>query len=256
MQHVVEFLKYLQSDWAMDILDILLLFLIIYYILKLFRGTRAMAVLKGLFVFGLLSIIAQMLELRTINWALEKFWFALIVAVVIIFQPELRRGLAQIGQRQVFGSLIQGNPQLLEEIVSAALTLSKRRIGALMVIEREADLKRFAETGSRIDALVKEELITTIFTPYSPLHDGAIIIQNDRIVSASCLLPLSEKPELEATLGTRHRAAIGLSEEVDAVVIIVSEETGNISVSLGGKMTRNLDQESLKKVLSNIFSKA
>jgi uncharacterized protein (TIGR00159 family) len=256
MQQILGFLKYLQNNWAMDILDISLLFLIIYYILKLFRGTRAMAVLKGLFVFGLLSLAAQMLELRTINWMVEKFWPALVVAVVIIFQPELRRGLAQIGQRQVFGTLIQGNPQLLDEIVSAAVTLSKRRIGALIVIEREADLQRFTETGTKIDALVKEELITTIFTPYSPLHDGAIIIQNDRVMAASCLLPLSDKSELEASFGTRHRAAIGLSEEVDAVVIIVSEETGNISVSLGGKMTRNLDQENLKKVLSNIFSKA
>lgn len=231
------------------ILEIAILWYAIYTMLLLIKGTRTEQLLKGLVIIGIIFVATQQMHLDAINWIITRLFPISVVVLVIIFQPELRRGLTRLGQ---FGRY-QEDMEVIEEVAKSALSLSNRRIGALIAIEREVGLKTYIESGVELDSKVSEELITSIFTPQAPLHDGAMIIQHGRIVAAECLLPLSQDETLSRSLGTRHRAALGLSEETDAVCVVVSEETGVISVSIGGKLTRSLDEENLKKLLKGMF---
>ncbi len=232
------------------ILEILILWFIYYIIFLFIRGSRTVQLLKGLIIIAALLIITQQLGLMTISWIIAKIFPISVLAFLIIFQPELRRGLVRLGQ---IGAMLK-EEKVIDEIVKSAGILSKKKIGALIAIEREVGLRPYIESGVSLESRVTSELINTIFMPNTPLHDGGIIIQGETIVAAGCLFPLSQDPRLSKTMGTRHRAAIGLTEETDAVVVVVSEETGAISVSIAGKLTRDLDKEVLSKILSNLFS--
>lgn len=229
--------------------EIVVLWWVIYAILLFIKGTRAAQLLKGLIIITLLFLIAQKLGLSAVSWVLTKILAISVIGFLIIFQPEIRRGLARIGQFGIFTA----KERIVDEIVKAATSLSEKKIGAIIAVERQVGLGSYIESGVHLDSRVNSELLTTIFTPNTPLHDGGIIIQLDRIVAAGCLFPLAEESQLARQLGTRHRAAIGLTEETDAVVIVVSEETGAISVVVGGKLTRELSKEALTKVISNLL---
>lgn len=228
------------------ILELFIFWYVIYMILLFVKGTRSEQLLKGLLIIAIMFVVTQQLGLDAINWTLTRLFPISIIALVVIFQPELRRVLAQLGQ---FG-IHQENIEVIDEISGAASVLSKKRIGALIVIEKEVGLKSYIESGTPIDAKVTRDLITSIFIPQTPLHDGAIIIQHGRIIAAGCVLPLPEEEKtLPRTFGMRHRAAIGVTEETDAVCVVVSEETGAISITSGGKLSHNLDADNLAKDL-------
>ncbi|MBU0651219.1 diadenylate cyclase CdaA, partial [bacterium] len=193
--------------------------------------------------------IAQKLELHTINWILTKIFAFSVIAFLIIFQPELRRVLAKIGQNTLFIDLIR-EESMVTEIAKAAGVLAKKKIGALIIIERKVGLRNYIENGIALDSKITSELLINIFMPNTPLHDGAVIIQGERMAAACCLLPLTNNPDVSKSLGTRHRAAMGVTEETDSVGIVVSEQVGIISLVIGGKITRDLDSETLKSVLS------
>lgn len=232
------------------IIELLLLWYVIYMILLFVKGTRSEQLLKGLVIIGLIFLITQQLGLQAINWALTRLVPISIIALVIVFQPELRRALAQLGQ---FG-IHQENVEAIDEISRAAADLSRKKIGALIVLERESGLKSYIETGTAIDARVSGSLIASLFVTQSPLHDGAIIIQSGRIAAAGCVLPLPEEERGAIRhLGMRHRAAIGITHETDAVSVVVSEETGTISVASAGRLTQNLDEDTLAKSLKSMF---
>lgn len=231
------------------IVEIIILWFLYYMLLVFIQGTRAVQVLKGLILLFLIFIVAQELKLETINWIVTKIFTISIIGFLIIFQPELRRGLARIGQ---FGMFYR-EKQTLDEIAKAALILAKKKVGALIAIEREIGLKVYIESGISIDSQITSELLNTIFMPNTPLHDGGVVIQGSRIAAAGCLFPLTQNPHISKTMGTRHRAGIGLSEETDAVIVIVSEETSEISIASGGKLVKNIDEKDLAKVLGNIY---
>jgi len=230
--------------------EIIILWFIYYMIFLFIRGSRTVQVLKGLIIIALLLVITQLFGLSTINWIITKIFPISVLGFLILFQPELRRGLARLGQ---FGSMLK-EERVIDEIVKSAGILSKKKIGALIAIEREIGLRPYIESGIILDSRVTSELINTVFMPNTPLHDGGLIIQGGTIIAAGCLYPLSQDQRLSKTLGTRHRAAIGLTEETDAVVVVVSEETGAISIAIGGKLTRDLDKETLSKMLNNVFA--
>ena len=239
----------LSNVWKI-ILEILILWFIYYIVLLFIRGSRTVQVIKGLIIIFLLLVLTQQLGLTTISWIITKVLPLSVLAFLVIFQPELRRGLARLGQ---FGAMLK-EEKVMDEIVKSASILSKKKIGALIAIEREVGLRPYIESGVTIESKVTSELINTIFMPNTPLHDGGIIVQSGTIVAAGCLFPLSQDQRLSKTTGTRHRAAIGLAEETDAVVVVVSEETGAISIAIAGKLTRDLDKDTLSKILSNLFS--
>ena len=231
-------------------LEILILWYVIYMILLFVKGTRSEQLLKGLVIITLIFIGTQQLGLDVINWAITRLFPISVIALLIVFQPELRRALAQLGQ---FGKH-QENIEAIDEIVKAALGLSKKRIGALIVIERETGLKSYIETGTILDAEVTAYLLSSIFLPQSPLHDGAVIIERGRLIAAACVLPLPEEEKsLPKYMGMRHRAAVGISEETDAVCVVVSEETGNVSVANDSKLKYELDEDNLKNILKSMF---
>jgi len=231
------------------IIEIGFLWFIIYILLLFIRGTRTVQVLKGMIILLLIFFITQWLNLGSINWILTKIVAISVIAFIIIFQPELRRGLARLGQ---FGFTL-GEKEILDDIAKSAIYLSNRKIGGIIALEREIGLRPYVESGVTIDSGVTSELINTIFTPGTPLHDGGIVVRGDRIVAASCLFPLTRDPHVSKLVGTRHRAAIGLTEETDAICVVVSEETGAISIAANGKLTKDLSREALPKVLENIF---
>lgn len=237
-----------------DVLDILLVSFILYRVFLLIKGTRAVQMVVGLGILLLVLIFSRWANLYTMNWLVQSFMSQIVIVILVLFQPELRRALAHMGESPLFSSLSPvESSKFLDEIVKAAVSLANRRIGALIVLERETDLKNIVEMGTEIDSKVSRELILSIFHPTSPLHDGAIIIQSGRVAAAGCFLPLTMSANVNKALGTRHRAAIGLTEETDAVVIVVSEETGTISLVLGGKINRDLDAVSLRRSLTKIF---
>lgn len=249
-----------------DLLDVLLVSFVLYRFFLLIKGTRAVQLLRGLLLLLLAYLVSHVLELNTITWLVQSMATMLIVAIPVVFQPELRRALAHIGQGELFrGGELWGPrrsvsvPRALDEVVNATKYLSKQKIGALMILERNTGLAEFIETGTPLDALVTAELLSTIFVPSSPLHDGAVIIQNDRLAAAGSVLPLSEgmrrpAPGSRRHVGTRHRAAIGLTETTDAIAIVVSEETGTVSVAHGGQLKRHLTEENLKELLTDAFA--
>lgn len=234
-------------------IEILVLWFVFYTLLVFLKGTRAIQVLRGLIILVLAFFLAQYFKFYTLDWILSRLLAISVIAFLILFQPELRRGLASLGRKRIF-NILPTEAKVIEELTEAALLMSKRKIGALIAIEREASLEHYLESGVAIDSRVSSELLCTIFTPNTPLHDGGVIIHQERIVVAGCLFPLTENPKINKLLGTRHRAAIGLTEETDAVVIVISEETGGISIAIGGKLTRQLDKDGLTRILRNLYN--
>jgi diadenylate cyclase len=243
------FTDFIRSYWK-AVFEVLLLAAAIYYLLLLFRGTRGAAVLTG-FVILLLGLVGltQIFQLDVLSWILGRFLTFLAIAVLVIFQPELRRALAQLGSQHPFSSSRQ-RFELIDVLVEAARSLSQKRCGGLMAVEREIGFRGVSETGVPIGAKATPELLTTIFFPNTPLHDGGVVLRGDQIVAAACIFPLSQRQGLSASIGMRHRAAIGLTEETDAVVVAVSEETGEISVAHHGHIVQGLDADGLREFLS------
>jgi diadenylate cyclase len=240
--------------WFNDTIDIALVYYIFYRLLLLIKGTRAFQMLIGIGIIVLVLIASQALEFYTLDWLIHSFWSQIVIAFVVLFQPEIRRTLARVGERPLFRSLspVEGS-KFIEETVKAAVSMANKRVGALIVLERDTDLTTIVEMGTDLDAKVTKEILVSIFLPYSPIHDGAAIIRNGRITAAGCFLPLTLSSNLSKALGTRHRAAVGLTEEADAVVVVVSEETGEISVVVDGTIEHNTDAPALRKTLSDIF---
>ena len=237
---------FISSFRLLDILDILLVAFVLYKLFILIRNTRAVALIKGLLVLGVVTVVSKVLDLHVINWMLQQGMTVILVALPVVFQPELRRALEQIGRGRFFRSgqviSMEELERLIDEIVAISESLSKTHTGALIVFEREVGLNDYIDTGIAIDGLVSRELLGNIFIPNTPLHDGAVIIRENRIMAAGCLLPLTSDRSLSTELGTRHRAAIGISELADAVVVVVSEETGSISYTYGGHIYRHRRQ--------------
>lgn len=239
-----------------DIVDIIFVSLIIYRLLLIIKGTKAAQMLIGLVVMLVVSMFSGYFELYSMNWIIQSFWAQIVIVIIILFQPEIRKALAHMGDARFFTAFTPAEElKSLDEIVKASVALANRKIGALMVIERDTSLKDFVEIGTPLDARVSKEILLSIFHPSSPIHDGAVIIQGNRIVAAGCFLPIVLSKNVGKTLGTRHRAGIGLTEEADALAIIVSEETGGISMSIGGKLKSNLDMGTLRDLLNDLFTK-
>lgn len=244
----------LKSIHIWDVVDVLLVAYILYRLFLLIKGTRAVQMLMGLGILLIALVFSRWADLHTINWLVQSFMAQVVLVILVLFQPELRRALAHMGENPLLSSLSPvESSRFLDEIVKASVSLANRRIGALMVLERETDLKNIVEMGTELDSKVTRDLILSIFHPSSPMHDGAVIIRRGRMAAAGCFLPLSVSSRLSKSLGTRHRAAIGLTEETDAAVIVVSEETGTVSIALGGRLTRDLDAVSLRRVLTRVF---
>ncbi len=240
-----------QMRWQ-DVVDILLVAFVIYHVILLVKGTRAMQMILGLGLVFLAMVISRRLELETINWIVGNFLSSFILVIIILFQSDIRRALARMGRGPFFASGAEAS-QTLEEVVRSAVSLASRMLGGLIVLERHMGLADYAERGTLVDARVSRELLVSIFQPPGPLHDGAVIISGDRIKAARCLLPLSTNPNLGRHLGTRHRAALGLSEESDAVCVVVSEERGRVSVAVDGRLTPDLDAAALRTLLFELF---
>jgi diadenylate cyclase len=250
MEYIIEFIV---SYWKAAF-EVLLLTAVIYYCLTLFRGTRGAAVLTG-FVILLLGVagVTQLFQLDVINWILGRFLAFLAMAVLVIFQPELRRALAQLGSQYPFSSS-RMRFELIDVLVETARSLSQKRCGGLMAVEREIGFRGVAETGVTVDAKATPELLTTIFFPNTPLHDGGVVLRGDRIISAACVFPLTQRQGLSASVGMRHRAAIGLTEETDAIVVVVSEETGAVSVAHRGHLVQGLDPDGVRDFLATTLA--
>ena len=247
MESLAELLHRPTVSWS-DLLDIALVSFLIYELLLLIRGTRAVQMaLSGGFLIGLF-FLSDWLQLETVNWVIRNLGAYVVVAIIVLFQSDIRRALAHFGRARFFRYFERATStdETLEELVTAATTLSARKIGAIMVVERQIGLRNYIEGGIPLDATVTYDLMATIFQPGSPLHDGAAIVQGDRVAAAACFLPLSVNPRVSRELGTRHRAAIGLTEENDAVAIVVSEETGIISLAIAGDLERRLTADTLR----------
>lgn len=239
------------SLWR-PLVEILIFWFVIYRMLLFIQGTRTVQLLTGLSILLIISLLARWFGLTSINWVLTNFFAFGILALVVIFQPEIRRALARIGQNAAFRSMIRRGG-MIDEIVKACEFLAKKKIGALIAIERDIGLRTYVESGIALDSFIHSDVITSIFNPAASLHDGGIIVANNRIASCASLFPLSQNAELSKTLGTRHRAALGLTEETDAIAIVVSEETGVMAVSVYGKLTRDLDAAGLRRVLLSLL---
>jgi diadenylate cyclase len=250
----MELLK--QIRWQ-DILDIVFVAIIVYRLLLIVKGTKAAQMLIGLGLLLVASLLSEYLELYTVNWIIQSFWAQIVIVLIILFQPEIRRALAHIGEARFLTAFTSAEElKSLDEIVKAAVALANRKMGALIVIERETSLKDFVEMGTLLDAKVSKDILLSIFHTTSPIHDGAVVIRGNRIVAAGCFLPIALSSEVSKALGTRHRAGIGLTEETDAIAIIVSEETGTISMATAGKLETAIDMENLRSRLTDIFTTA
>ncbi len=237
--------------------EIFIIFIIIYTILKIMQGTRGAGILRSLaFILVIISIgilfFLKKLELYSVNWLLAEFLPVFIIPIIILFQPEFRRALIKLGHSPFFRMFLKSETQIIKEVVKAVTNLSESKIGGLITIEREDGLGNYIEGGIKINSNVSSDLINTIFWPGTPLHDGAVIIQELKIAAAGCLFPLTENENIPKSFGTRHRAGIGITEETDAISVIVSEETGIISVAVGGKIGSDVTPDELRKVLEGI----
>jgi len=253
-------LWYLQRVEWIDALDILLVALIFFWLLYVVRGTRAVSLLRGVILLIILTtLLSGGIRLRALSWLTQKVLPALLVAVPIVFQQELRRALERLGRAGAMFGRVTGDRAILEQTLATTIqachTLAERRIGALIVLERDTGLQEFADDGVILDA-VTQELLVTIFDPHTPLHDGAVIVRRGRILAAACVLPLSTAFLADRELGLRHRSAIGVTEDSDAIAIVVSEERGAISVAHNGRIIRNLDARRLKAVLLAFYQPA
>src|SRR5690606_19877791 len=239
-----------------DIIDILIVTYIIYHLILLVRGTRAVQLLKGILFLVVIWAVSTWFDLYTLKWLMNQMFTFGVLAIFIIFQPELRRALEQLGRGKLFGRSTADEEEFgkeVSEIIKAINYLSRRKIGALIVFERDTGLNEYTESGIPMQSVISSQLLINIFIPNTPLHDGAVIIQGHRIAAAACYLPLSENPFISKELGTRHRAAIGISEVTDAITIIVSEETGAISLTANGDLHRNLSLEEFEAKLRRIW---
>ena len=242
-------------------LDIAIVAVLVYQVVKLIRQTRANSVLKGLFIFLVVTWLSEVLGLNALNWVLLQVVNLGLIILVVLFQPEIRRGLEHMGRYSLKGGLFipserghADGAKIVSEMTDALVSLSRRKVGALIVLEQHTGLEDILPSGTRLDAEITAALLENIFEPNTPLHDGAVVVRNGRIHSAGCVLPLTENTALSRELGTRHRAAIGISETTDAVVLIASEETGILSVARDGKLTRHLDARSLTALLSDLYT--
>lgn len=239
---------------ARSVIDILLVAALIYYILRLVRGTRAAPMLLGVAFLGVVFYVAHIANLRTLDWLIGTMLPYSIFALIVIFANEIRHALARLGRNLAWSPTVQTSASdAFDDIVLAANLFSQNQTGALIVIEREIGLRTYAESGVPLDARLSYDLLATIFRPSAPLHDGAVIVQRDRVAAAACFLPLSMNPLLSTQLGTRHRAGIGITEETDAISVIVSEETGAISIAVGGNIERDLSPERLRDRLAELL---
>ena len=241
------------NEWIKDIIDVAIVSYIIYKLILLVRGTRAVQLLKGIFVLVATWAISTWFNLYTLKWLMNQMFTFGVVSIFIIFQPELRRALEQLGRGKLFGRSTAVNRDVTDrigEIIKAVNYLSRRKIGALIVFERDTGLNEYTESGTMMESRISSELLINVFIPNTPLHDGAVIIRGNQIMAAGCYLPLSENPFISKELGTRHRAAIGITEVCDAVSVAVSEETGQISLAVGGLIVRDIKEESL---ISKLF---
>jgi len=238
-----------EFSW-LDALDILIVGFILYELLQFIRGTHAVQMAIGALVLVVLYWMSLLLNLETVNWMLRTFLPTLVFGIIVVFQAEIRKVLAHLGRRPFFGAFAGHRKEdVIDEVVLAATTLASQRTGAIVVIERDMGLRSYVETGITLDAVLTYDLLISIFNPGTPLHDGAVIIQGNRAAAAACFLPLTVNPALSRTLGSRHRAAIGLTEDTDALVVVVSEETGTISLVSEGRIRRELDGQTLKHAL-------
>jgi diadenylate cyclase len=236
-----------------DLIDILIVGFIIYELLQFIRGTHAVQMALGGVVLVAFYWLSQLFNLETVNWILRTFLPYVVFGVIVVFQAEIRKVLAHLGKTPMLGFGRQRTEEVIDEVVLAATTLAAQRTGAIVAIEHDMGLRSYIETGIALDAFVTYDLLISIFNPGTPLHDGAAIIQGNRIAAAACFLPLTVNPELSRQLGSRHRAAIGLTEDTDAVVVVVSEETGTISLVYGGRIQRDFDGGSLKQALLDLL---
>jgi uncharacterized protein (TIGR00159 family) len=249
LDHVAAFLSGTDFRWW-DVIDILIVALLVYELLHFLRGTHAVQIALGGVVLMGLYWASTLFNLQVVNWILRTFLPILGFGIIVVFQAEIRKGLAHIGRAPFLGGAARRRQEeVVDELVLAATTLASERTGAIVAVEREMGLRSYIETGIALDAIVTYDLLVSIFHPATPLHDGAVVIQGNRVAAAACFLPLTVNPELSRTLGSRHRAAIGLSEDTDALAIVVSEETGAISLVEGGRIRRGLDGPALKQAL-------
>jgi diadenylate cyclase len=252
----MNFLKEIWTNYLVHILDVLIVAFIFYRLMLLIKGTRAVQVLAGLIVLLLCTFLARdVFHFRALGWLLDKFWMAGVLILVVVFQPELRALLDQLGSQKFARLIFSEELDFVDEIISAVKKLSSERIGALIVLEQDTGLRNFVETGRRINGEVTKELLLTIFTPYSPLHDGAVIIKEDRLIAAGCILPLTQDLRVAKILGTRHRAALGITEISDAWAIVVSEENGGVSLARNGQLEYDFKLENLRKQMIELYRK-
>lgn len=240
-------------DFVLPALDVLIVAYLIYMLYLIIAETRAIPALKGIFLILLTTVIANLFRLETLGWLLEKFLGVAAIALIVLFQPELRRILMKMGQDKWLIPETEEHGGVLTEVSNAVEIFSERRTGALIAFERSVGLKNYIETGTRVDGMVSYELLMTIFSKQTPLHDGAVIIEHDRLAAAGCFLPLSDRRDIRRSLGTRHRAALGLSEESDAAILVVSEETGVISLAVDGKIRANIKPEKVMETLQKLL---
>jgi uncharacterized protein (TIGR00159 family) len=250
VERLTSFLAVTEFSWF-DALDILIVAFIIYQLLLFIRGTHAVQMALGALVLVLLYWMSRWADLQTVNWMLRNFLPYIVFGVIVVFQAEIRKVLAHIGKAPLLGMFSGSHKteELVDEVVLAVTTLAAQKTGAILVLEREMGLRSYIETGITLDAVLTYDLLVNIFTPGTPLHDGAVIIQGQRVAAVACFLPLTVNPALSRTLGSRHRAAIGVTEDTDALAVVVSEETGVISLVAEGRIRRDLDSRTLKQAL-------
>ena len=247
--HFASIIHVSQFSW-LDVVDVLIVAFIVYQLLQFIRGTHAVQMALGGLVLVILYWASQWFNLETVNWLLRTFLPYVVFGIIVVFQTEIRKVLAHLGKTPLLGGFATTRTEeVIDEIVLAATTLAAQRTGAILVIEREMGLRSYIETGIALDALLTYDLLISIFNPGTPLHDGAVVIQGNRVAAAACFLPLTVNPGLARELGSRHRAAIGVTEDTDALAVVVSEETGGISVVVGGNIRRNVDGRALKQAL-------
>ena len=244
-----------QIRWQ-DLLDIGIIAFLVYRALHIVRGSRAMQMIIGLAVILVAYVSSRALELFTLNWILDNFLASIILVIIVIFQSDIRRALTQVGTAPLFTQTeraVQRREDIIEEVAQAAVTLAAKHVGGLIVFEREVGLNEYMEIGTRLDARVSRELLESVFLPHSPIHDGALVIQNGRVSAVRCLLPLSTNPHLKETWGTRHRAALGVTEETDAVAVVISEQEGTVTLVVAANVTEKIDGTKLRVALHDLI---